>query len=266
MPVELKMNWKDISKVPLKNEVFLRKDEIRAAIMKRCHRKDRNRKLILNSRKLLVAACVISFIMSITYVVSNVKIRTLAISENVSLPDGSTVLLNQNSEVRYNRIAWLFRRTIYLNGGAQFAVTKGTPFGVETSMARVEVLGTVFDVAESEPDNLYVFCKEGSVRVVNSTVDQILSEGDAIELTGDKSLFKPKPDELYEFESIKLSDLAEKLVIYFGYTFVVDPGIGDFLYSGVIPTTNMEDALDLLTNTCDIMYQVKADTVYLKNK
>lgn len=260
------MDWKDISKVPLKNEVFLHKDKVRAVIMERCYRTNRNRKFILFSRKLLAAACIISFILSLTYVVSDVKVKTFEMSESIGLPDGSTVLLDQNSTVRYNKIAWLFRRTIHLDGAAQFEVTKGPRFSVITSMARIEVLGTVFDVDANTPDNLLVFCKEGSVRVVSPMVDQILSEGDAIELNEDTILYKPKLEDYYEFDSIKLADLAEKLSSYFGVTFVVDPSVKNFLYSGFIPTASMEDALDIVTSTCDITYQLKADTVYLKNK
>lgn len=258
------MNWKDISKVPLKNEVFLRKDELRASIMKKCYGVNRDRERGTVFRKILVAACVLSFVLSLTFMVSNVKIRTAEISENISLPDGSKILLNQSSEVRYNKIAWLFRRTIHLNGSAQFEITKGSLFSVVTSMARIEVLGTIFDADATTPDNLFVFCKEGSVRVVSSVVDQILYEGDAIQLTGNKSFYKPKLDEFYEFESIKLADLAEKLSSYFGLVFLVDPSVRNLSYSGFIPTANVEDALDILTNTCDITYQIKADTVYLK--
>lgn len=258
------MNWKDISKIPLKNEVFLQKEEIRASIMKKCNNVNRDREVSLVFRKVLVAACILSFVLSLTFMVSNVKIRTAQLSENISLPDGSKILLNQNSEVRYNKIAWLFRRTIHLNGEAQFDVTKGSPFSVATSMARIEVLGTIFDVDASTSDNLFVFCKEGSVRVVSSVVDQVLSEGDEIRLTGDNYFYKPKLEDFYEFESINLADLAEKLSSYFGMVFVVDPGVRNHSYTGFIPTANVEDALDILTNSCDITYQIKADTVYLK--
>lgn len=258
------MNWKEISKLPLKNEVFLHKEEVRASIMEKCYRANRNRVIALTFMKVLVAACFVSFILSITYVVSNVAIRAGALSENISLPDGSAVLLNQNAEVRYNKIAWLFRRTIHLDGAAQFDVTKGSAFRVVTSMARIEVLGTVFDVAEMPPDRLMVFCKEGAVRVVSPNVDQTLYEGDGIELKGDKSFYKPKLEDFYVFDSINLPDLADKLSSYFGFSFVVDPSVRSVIYSGVIPTTSMEDALDILINTCDITYQTKADTVYLK--
>lgn len=258
------MNWKDISKVPLKNEVFLHKEEIRASIMEKCYGVNRSRGISAVFRKILVAACVLSFVLPLTFMLSNVKIQTAEISKNVSLPDGSKVLLNQNSEVRYNKIAWLFRRTIHLDGAALFEVTKGSPFSVATSMARIEVLGTIFDVDATIPDHLFVFCKEGSVRVVSPTVEQVLSQGDAIELKGEKSRYKPKLEEFYEFESIKLADLAEQLSSYFGVVFVIEPGLKNQTYSGFVPTANIEDALDILTNTCDITYQIKADTVYLK--
>lgn len=71
----------------------------------------------------------------------------------VSLPDGSTVHLNSDSRLRYRQgfQAWPFVaasvRAVQLDGEAFFEVEHGTrPFVVETFNARVEVLGTAFNV------------------------------------------------------------------------------------------------------------------------
>ncbi len=71
----------------------------------------------------------------------------------VTLPDGSTAHLNSESRLTYRRgfQAWPFisadRRVVMLEGEAFFDVVPGArPFVVETFNARVEVLGTEFDV------------------------------------------------------------------------------------------------------------------------
>ena len=71
----------------------------------------------------------------------------------VTLPDGSTAHLNSDSRLRYRSgfLAWPFmpasERRVTLEGEAFFEVVRGTrPFVVETFNARVEVLGTQFNV------------------------------------------------------------------------------------------------------------------------
>lgn len=70
-----------------------------------------------------------------------------------TLPDGSTVQLNSESSLSYARSfrAWPFvdaeTRAVHLDGEAFFDVQDGErPFVVETSDARVRVLGTQFNV------------------------------------------------------------------------------------------------------------------------
>ena len=70
-----------------------------------------------------------------------------------TLPDGSTVHLNSDSRLRYRSgfLAWPFvpagERRVTLEGEAFFEVVRGArPFVVETFNARVEVLGTQFNV------------------------------------------------------------------------------------------------------------------------
>ncbi len=71
----------------------------------------------------------------------------------VTLPDGSTAHLNSDSRLRYRSgfLAWPFmpagERRVTLEGEAFFEVVRGTrPFVVETFNARLEVLGTQFNV------------------------------------------------------------------------------------------------------------------------
>jgi transmembrane sensor len=91
----------------------------------------------------------------------------------VRLPDGSTATLNSGSRLRYARRfeAWPFVeaavRVVRLEGEAFFEVAHtGRPFVVETPEARVEVLGTTFDVrARPEAGGTRVTLASGRVRV-----------------------------------------------------------------------------------------------------
>jgi len=83
-----------------------------------------------------------------------VSVRTAAGEQTaVTLPDGSTAELNGATTLSYSRgfSAWpggeASVRRVTLDGEAFFSVTDGDrPFRVETTNARVEVLGTTFDV------------------------------------------------------------------------------------------------------------------------
>ena len=93
-----------------------------------------------------------------------------------ALPDGSTVELNSGTTLSHARSfsRWPFvpaaQRVVRLQGEAYFDVQPGTrPFIVETFNARVEVLGTQFNVRarnEGTATETRVTLAEGRVRVV----------------------------------------------------------------------------------------------------
>jgi transmembrane sensor len=93
----------------------------------------------------------------------------------VTLPDGSTAQLNSDSRLQYRRgfQAWPFveaaERVVILQGEAYFDVARAAqPFVVETFNARVEVLGTTFNVRARQgrwEDETAVTLASGRVRV-----------------------------------------------------------------------------------------------------
>ena len=93
----------------------------------------------------------------------------------VTLPDGSTVELNGASTLSYPRGFWSLpgvgadARTVRLDGEAFFSVVDRTrPFRVWTANARVEVLGTEFNVrtrAAAGPPTTDVTLMSGRVRL-----------------------------------------------------------------------------------------------------
>ncbi len=93
----------------------------------------------------------------------------------VTLPDGSSVELNSGTVLSYRRgfAAWPLvpaeRRAVRLHGEAFFEVEPGArPFVVETFNARVEALGTAFNVrarADTAAAETHVTLASGRVRV-----------------------------------------------------------------------------------------------------
>ncbi len=87
---------------------------------------------------------------------------------DVTLPDGTQVLLNSGSVISYNRFFKIFGRHAVLNGEAYFNVTHDPahPFTVSANGADVEVLGTQFNVRSWKKDarGTEVTLIKGSVR------------------------------------------------------------------------------------------------------
>ncbi len=99
----------------------------------------------------------------------------------VVLPGGTQVALNAGSSLRWARgFSWLpgvdrGDRVVHLSGEAFFDVTRdGRPFRVETSHARVRVLGTRFNVRVRPGEGTLVAVDEGSVEVVDAAASAVV--------------------------------------------------------------------------------------------
>lgn len=99
----------------------------------------------------------------------------------VVLPGGTQVSLNAGSSLRWARgFSWLpgverRDRVVRLTGEGFFDVVRdGRPFRVETSDARVRVLGTRFNVRVRPGEGTFVAVDEGSVEVVDDRAEAVV--------------------------------------------------------------------------------------------
>lgn len=85
----------------------------------------------------------------------------------ITLPDSTTVILNDGSSLRYPAGYNRNNREVFLSGQAYFEVKKGKPFTVHMPGGlKVKVLGTSFDVSAYERDtDVKVALVEGRVRL-----------------------------------------------------------------------------------------------------
>ncbi|MEM6270867.1 MAG: FecR domain-containing protein [Bacteroidota bacterium] len=91
--------------------------------------------------------------------------------QTVDLPDGSQVDLRPNATLKYPKEGWTASRKVELAGEAYFKVAKGKTFRVETAAGSVEVLGTRFEVRQSE-NNFAVDCYSGKVQLADPGAKQ----------------------------------------------------------------------------------------------
>lgn len=87
----------------------------------------------------------------------------------VHLPDGSTVLLNDNSSLKYDQNSFNSKtREVTLTGEAFFDIkhNEKKPFIVHTGKIQTRVLGTAFNInAKNSSDNIEVTVARGKVQV-----------------------------------------------------------------------------------------------------
>jgi len=108
---------------------------------------------------------------------SDLTVVTTSMSEKnklITLPDGSVITLNRNSEVTIPDKFDNDVRKVELRGEAFFDIVSdpSSPFIVETGDARVIVLGTSFNViSDNENSETEVFVKSGKVMLCNSDCD-----------------------------------------------------------------------------------------------
>jgi transmembrane sensor len=111
----------------------------------------------------------------------------------INLPDQSSVLLSQNSVIRYPREFKGDTRNVELEGNAFFEVTKNPnkPFYVEAGHIVAKVLGTSFEINASPADSeVRVIVRSGRVSIFSNTGDN------KIELEQQPSVVLTKDDQL----------------------------------------------------------------------
>lgn len=149
--------WEDID---VKADANTRKSLVEVQLklgMKKSHKK------LWHNPFLRIATIIIPLISLLTiYTVINKDINMIEVStlagehKEITLPDGSTILMNACSKISYPKEFKDDIREIELNGEALFTVTKDVSkrFIVRTKDIDVEVLGTKFNLKSYDEDNI----------------------------------------------------------------------------------------------------------------
>lgn len=188
--------------------------------------------------------------------------------QEISLPDGSQVILNSNSSLQYSP-DWEEGETrkVALQGEAYFEVEKKetlkTKFQVITRDLTVEVLGTVFNV-NTRKEATKVFLEEGKVRLNledKKSTELFLKPGEVVSYSvTKKALISPKKvageleiswkDGLIVFRATPLIDVFEKLAATSNFEFEIKTSKYDEpVWTLALPNNDIEKAIDLISTT-----------------
>lgn len=119
-----------------------------------------------------------------------------------TLPDGSVVTLNKNSELSYPAHFDGGKRNVTLKGEAFFSITanKAKPFVIDAGNSSVTVVGTTFNV-KSKNDVTEVIVESGMVEVAKKERSVRLAPGQKVVVSANTSTPVPEnvTDELYNY-------------------------------------------------------------------
>lgn len=188
---------------------------------------------------------------------------TTAVGEQqeVTLPDGSTIVVNEGSTISYN--AAFQPRIVHLEGEAFFDITKqnGQSFEILTSETRTTVLGTSFNVrayANQATEIAVVTGKVAFEPLDNSKKERILllpqemashskAEG-IVKQTQNNNALAWKTQQL-QFDNQRLSEVLLVLERYYGVSIEGSEGLLNCHYTGNFSQANLEEVLNTIAFT-----------------
>ncbi|WP_369997149.1 FecR family protein [Winogradskyella sp.] len=194
----------------------------------------------------------------------------LAQNEVITLPDNSTVNLNELSELQYNNSKWDTNRSLDLNGEAFFDVEKGKRFDVNTPFGTVSVLGTEFNVLSR--DSIFkVSCYEGLVKVTFDDENIKLPAGTELILSsgkGSKSKITIAEPHWLKNMSVFENALFEDVIIELEKQYNIEvqhPSDLNIKFTGAFEHNNLENALKSISKPFNLTYRINTNKVIITN-
>ena len=225
-------------------------------------------------RAALRIAAVVVICFSVYYSLTlDTTFTTLAANKesNIELPDASTVSLNAQSSVTFNKHNWSKKRKVELEGEAFFKVAKGSKFEVQTKAGKVTVLGTQFNIKQR--DNYFeVICYEGKVGVTYQNQQTTLLAGDSFLMIDGKLIAKEKeklatPSWLHnesQFISLPYKVVLEEFERQYNVSFKTNDVDLTQRFTGGFSHNNMDVALKAITLPLHVTYSKTNNTITLK--
>ena len=205
-------------------------------------------------------AAVLVIALGLFFVAKNILPATQAAGNgefaSFSLPDDSQVTLNAGSEITYKKWGWSNHRSLTLNGEAYFRVAKGKKFEVNTSLGKVTVLGTQFDVKARE-GRFDVMCFEGRVKVNYGETETVITKGQSVSFENGQPIDVPQNDgvgpgwlrDKLVFHKVNFNTIIGELNRQYDITILVKGVPSAQLFTGVLPSKNIDEALQIVVST-----------------
>lgn len=202
-----------------------------------------------------------------------------------NLPDGSKVILNSGSTLKFSQLFNERSRDVYLSGEGYFEVEKGQKnfnvvYPMESPIFKLSVLGTTFNISSYEENrNVVTTLYEGSIQIedLNTRESVELAPNNQHIYEKNTGISKIEPfDESYrwtdkyvEAEGEDISTFSKRLEKIFNVNIIIDDAlIGNCSYTGVLPGGSLQQILENMTYVSPIKYSIKdsGKTIIIEGK
>ncbi len=201
--------------------------------------------------------------------------------KEVTLPDGSTVLLNYGSTIKVDENYNAQDRRIFLEGEAFFTVhpDKKRPFTVLTEHSKTTALGTSFKVKDYPGEDFStVMLATGKVKVVAVTKQKKQEEfilipgkqltidraGNSIPVSFSQQQLTDWRNIQINFEGADLSEITKEVEFYYGVQIVQqNQPENQVALTGKFYDKPLKDVLEAISYTNKLTYTQKQNTVYI---
>lgn len=206
---------------------------------------------------------------------------------SVTLPDGSLVVLNANSTIKFNHnFKANAPREVWMTGEAFFDVVHknkpGTPVGagerfiVHLPNMNVEVLGTTFTI-NTRRNQERVVLQTGSVKVNTKQEEVYLQPGELISYNKDnKILSKAKTNPIdcslwkenrLKFDNTPLREIIKQIEDDYGYAVeVTDSTLLNRTLGGTLSSENQQILFKALENMLDVKITITGQTITISQQ
>jgi len=196
----------------------------------------------------------------------------------VDLPDGSSIVMNRNSVLRYRANFGKRSRNVSLSGEAFFEITPDAskPFTINAGEATVKVVGTSFNIITSNIDSaVEVYVKTGKVLLSDNTLDKkILLEpgnvgtmktGVSVKTVNNNPNYMSWNTGLLVYDGQKLDIVFKDLKRVYNMEIVADdPDILEDSWTSPIDNQPQETIIRLICASFNLSYVKEGEIYHLK--
>lgn len=209
--------------------------------------------------------------------------------QEITLPDGSHVLLGKNAHILVAENFGIKTRTVYLTGEAFFTVTKNEkiPFLVHVDNLITEVIGTSFKISKPSLDKMIeVSVKTGKVSVYTHDQKSSNKSNGVIITPNQKAVFNTVSKTINEsivdtpliiLQNIKKSDFtfddANVDVIFnrmqqiYGIEIIkVNSNINQCVFTGDLNGLDMFKQLEFICSSINANYEVRGSSIFINGE
>lgn len=194
----------------------------------------------------------------------------------IELSDGTHLVVNSQSKVIYPRRFKGDIRKIYAQGEVflEVAPDKKHPFIVESDGFNLRVLGTKFNISSYKGGTTNIVLVEGSVEVTDKnerkaqlTPNDLLNIADGA-ITSQKKVdvaeYISWVDEIMLLNGNELSQIIQKLSIYYGISIQCDPNVGKKkVYGKLDLKDDIDEVIECIRQTLPFMIERSDTSIYL---